>query len=185
MLSIFDRNEPEPLTEKKPTLDRLQDVLGPRHSSAPQSHAAPAAVREESPPQRLQTVPTAAALREGREEVPNPNQFQSAAEQFTRSFLDCLTQAVQEIHTLAAEDRRRLEALHLQVLEMSQRVDSLLNGHQEQIEKRLELQAGVIRTLHSTLQAREERLDRILSSFQALQSVSGRASAPSSLPENL
>ncbi len=185
MLSIFDRNEPEPLTEKKPTLDRLQDVLAPRHNTAPQSQAAPAVARAELPPQRLQTPPTAAAPRDGREEAPNPRQFQRAAEQFTRSFLDCLTQAVQEIYTLVAEDRGRLEALHHEVLELSNKVDSLLNGHQEQIEKRLELQAGAIRTLHSSLQAREDRLDKILSSFQALQNVSGRASAPGSLPENL
>ena len=185
MLSIFDRNEPEPLTEKKPTLDRLQDVLGPRHNTVAQSQGAPAVAREEPPPQRLQTAPLATAPREGREEAPNPRQFQRVAEQFTRSFLDCVTQAVQEIYTLMAEDRRRLEALHCEVLELSQRVDSLLNGRQEQIEKRLELQAGAIRTLHSSLQAREERLDKILSSFQALQNVSGRATAPSRLPENL
>jgi hypothetical protein len=185
MLSIFDRNEPEPLTEKKPTLDRLQDVLAPRHSATPQSQAAPAIAREEPPPQRLQMAPTPAAPREVREDAPSPRQFQRVAEQFTRSFLDCLTQAVQEIYTLVAEDRRRLEALHHEVLELSQRVNSLLNGHQEQIEKRLELQAGAIRTLHSSLQAREERLDKILSSFQALQNVSGRASTPGSLPENL
>ena len=185
MLSIFDRQELEPLTEKKPTLDRLQDVLGPRHNPASPGQAAPAVAREESPPQRLQTPPTVAAPREGRQDAPNPLQFQRAAEQFTRSFLDCLTQAVQEIYTLVAEDHGRLEALHRDVLEVSHRVDSLMNGHQEQIEKRLELQAGVIRTLHSSLQAREERLDRILSSFQALQNVSGRASAPNSLPENL
>lgn len=185
MLSIFDRQEPVTQIEKKPTLDRLQSVLGPRHNTASHSQAAPVAVREEPPPQRLETPPAAAAPRDEREEAPSPSQFQRAAEQFTRSFLDCLTQAVQEIYTLVAEDRGRLEALHREVMELSQRVDSMLNGQQEQVEKRLELQAGVIRTLHSSLQAREERLDRILLSFQALQNVSGRPSAASSLPENL
>lgn len=185
MLSIFDHTEPETQTEKKPTLDRLQNVLGPRYNTAAPNQAAPVVVGEERRPPRIETPPTVAALRDGREEAPHPSEFQRVAEQFTRSFLDCLTQAVQEIYTLVAEDRGRLEALHRELLELSQRVDSLLNGHQEQIEKRLELQAGVIRALHSSLQTREERLDRILSSFQALQNVSGRVSAPTSLPENL
>jgi septal ring factor EnvC (AmiA/AmiB activator) len=105
-----------------------------------------------------------------------------------------------------------LEALHDEVTEVSQRLDSLVKGQQElasklgkaedavsifssathatqdlheQLEKRIELQAGVIRTLHSSLQAREERLNRVLASFQALQSVSGEVSPPSNLPENL
>ena len=169
MLSIFDRKEPETQTEKKPTLDRLQNVLGPQPNAAAQNQAAP----------------EAAAPRDARAEVPKPSEFQRVAEQFTRSFLDCLTQAVQEIHTLVAEDRRRLEALQREVMELSQRVDSLISGQPDQIGQRLELQAGVIRTLHNSLQAREERLDRILSSFQALQSISGGVSAPSSLPENL
>jgi hypothetical protein len=185
MLSIFDHKELEMQAEKKPTLDRLQNVLGPRYNIPAQNQAAPAATGEEPRPQCLETPPVAAALRDEWEEGPNPGKFQRSAEQFTRSFVDCLRQAVQEIHTLVAEDRGRLEALHLEVLELSQKVDSLRNGQQEQVEKRLELQAGAIRTLHSSLQAREERLDRILSSFQALQTVSGVGSAPRKLPENL
>ena len=185
MLSIFDHKELEMQTEKKPTLDRLQSVLGPRHDTATQNQAALAVAGEEPPPQRLDKPPVAAALRERREEATVLSESQRFAEQFTRTFLDGFSRAVQEIYTLVAQDRGRLDAIHSEVLELSQRVDSLMGGHQEQIEKRLELQAGVIRALHSSLQTREERLDRILSSFQTLQAVSGGASAPRSLPENL
>lgn len=171
--------------EKKPTLDRLQNVLGPRYVTAVQNRTAPPAVAEELRPQRLETPLVAAALREAREEAPNPSEFQRSAEQFTRSFVDGLTQALQGIYTLVAEDRGRLEALHREVLELSRKFDSLSNGQQEQIEKRLELQAGAIRALHSSLMGREERLDRILSSFQALRSLSGGTSAPGNLPDNL
>jgi len=56
---------------------------------------------------------------------------------------------------------------------------------QQQLEKRLELQAGVIRTLHNGMQSREERIDKLMAMFQSLQSVSTQAAAPMSLPEKL
>jgi hypothetical protein len=227
MLSIFDRKEFEPQPEKKPTLDRLQHVLEPQRHAATQDHAAAAAVAEPPPrtasapppsyqrkpaPQPPETPHAPVAVRGEREQDSAPAEFQQFAEQFTHNFLEGLAHAVREICTLVAEERRRLEALHGEVTEVSQRLGSLVKGQQElasklgkaedavsvfsrashatqdlheQLEKRIELQAGVIRTLHSSLQAREERLDRVLASFQALHSVSGEVSPPSDLPENL
>ena len=56
---------------------------------------------------------------------------------------------------------------------------------QQALEKRLELQAGVIRSLHSGLQSREERLDKVLATFQALQGMSGEMAPRRPLPEEL
>ena len=56
---------------------------------------------------------------------------------------------------------------------------------QQTLERRLELQAGVIRTMHNAVQSREEKLDKILSTFQALHNVGGERNSSSSLPENL
>jgi uncharacterized phage infection (PIP) family protein YhgE len=56
---------------------------------------------------------------------------------------------------------------------------------QQQLEKRLELQAGVIRTLHNGMQSREERLDKLMSMFQSLQAVANQAAAPMTLPDRL
>jgi hypothetical protein len=229
MLSIFDHKESEPQPDKKPTLDRLQHVLGPQRATATQDRAAaPAAVAEQPPvrptpvpptswqrkpaPQRQETPPAPVATREERKPDANPAELQQFAEQFTRSFQDGLSQAVKDIYTLVAEDRRRVETLHNELDEASQSIGSLVSAQQElaamvgkaedavsifssathatqdqqeQTEKRLELQAGVIRALHSMMQSQEERLDKILASFQALQSVSGETSASKTLPAGL
>lgn len=58
----------------------------------------------------------------------------------------------------------------------------------QQLDRRLELQAGVIRTLHNAVHAREERLERLLGAFQGLHALaadspgSGRRTA---LPEEM
>jgi pyridoxine 5'-phosphate synthase PdxJ len=56
---------------------------------------------------------------------------------------------------------------------------------QQTLEKRLELQAGVIRTMHNAVQSREEKLDKILSTFQALHNVGAERNGGRGLPDNL
>jgi hypothetical protein len=64
------------------------------------------------------------------------------------------------------------------------------NGQEQvkQLDRRLELQAGVIRTLHNAVHAREERLERLMGAFQGLHALAtdspGSARRPS-LPEEL
>jgi hypothetical protein len=64
------------------------------------------------------------------------------------------------------------------------------NGQEQvkQLDRRLELQAGVIRTLHNAMQAREERLERLMGAFQGLHAIAtdspGSARRPS-LPEEM
>ena len=58
----------------------------------------------------------------------------------------------------------------------------------KQLDRRLELQAGVIRTLHNAVHAREERLERLMGAFQGLHAIAadstGSARRPS-LPEEM
>ncbi len=54
---------------------------------------------------------------------------------------------------------------------------------QQALEKRLELQAGVIRSLNASVQAREERLDKIFSAFQAFQSTGAERASRRPLPD--
>jgi chaperonin cofactor prefoldin len=56
---------------------------------------------------------------------------------------------------------------------------------QQALEKRFELQAGVIRSLNNSMQAREERLDKLFGAFQAIQGVGQPARRGSQLPDNL
>ena len=64
------------------------------------------------------------------------------------------------------------------------------NGQEQvqQLDRRLELQAGVIRTLHNAVHAREERLERLMGAFQGLHALAadspGSARRPS-LPEEM
>jgi hypothetical protein len=60
----------------------------------------------------------------------------------------------------------------------------------KQLDRRLELQAGVIRTLHHAMQAREERLERLMGAFQGLHALAADSPGSSSarrpaLPEEL
>ncbi len=63
--------------------------------------------------------------------------------------------------------------------------ETTLQELQQQLERRLELQAGVIRTLHNGMQSREERIDKLMNMFQSLQSFTSQAAAPPQLPDGL
>ena len=52
----------------------------------------------------------------------------------------------------------------------------------QQLDRRLELQAGVIRTLHNAVHAREERMERLLGAFQGLQALAADSSSSSRRP---
>ncbi len=240
MLSIFDHKEPEAQQpDRKLAINRLEQVLGaPQRSGAPEERQVAVAVAEE-PPVRLAPPMPLAWERKASPPLPEPaastpamrseaasSDLQKFSEQFTRTFLGALTEAVKEIHALVGEDRKQMESalesfaqitreLDSQRSEMaavSQKVDLLVQGLQEQalrlgkaeerlgisagatgtlqdaqqqLEKRLELQAGVIRTLHSSLQAREERVDRMLATFQALHAVANDRASATALPDRL
>jgi hypothetical protein len=58
----------------------------------------------------------------------------------------------------------------------------------KQLDRRLELQAGVIRTLHNAVHAREERLERLMGAFQGLHALATDSPASArrpSLPEEM
>jgi len=58
----------------------------------------------------------------------------------------------------------------------------------KQLDRRLELQAGVIRTLHNAMHAREERLERLMGAFQGLHALATDSPASArrpSLPEEM
>jgi hypothetical protein len=57
----------------------------------------------------------------------------------------------------------------------------------QQLDRRLELQAGVIRTLHNAVHAREERLERLLGAFQGLHALAADSSGSRrpALPEEM
>jgi chromosome segregation ATPase len=58
----------------------------------------------------------------------------------------------------------------------------------QQLDRRLELQAGVIRTLHNAVHAREERLERLLGAFQGLHALAADSAGSSrrpTLPEEM
>jgi ribosomal protein S6 len=57
----------------------------------------------------------------------------------------------------------------------------------QQLDRRLELQAGVIRTLHNAVHAREERLERLLGAFQGLHALAAEpaGSRRPALPEEM
>jgi chromosome segregation ATPase len=48
-----------------------------------------------------------------------------------------------------------------------------------QLDRRLEVQANAIRTLHTAVQARDERLERLMAAFQSLHALSTETAAPS------
>jgi predicted nucleic acid-binding Zn-ribbon protein len=128
--------------------------------------------------------------------------LQALAEQFTRGFWGALVTTARDIQAPAAEDHRKLqdaldlhaktaleaEALRSDLDAAYERIDSLaktLQEAQQALEKRLEVQAEVIRSLHAGLQAREEELDKVLSAFQSMRGKGGERSPRRSLPEKL
>ena len=243
MLSIFEQKEFERQPEKKLTLNRLQNVLGPQPPASGGGTSTVAAVAEPSvqtaappepafserrpvlrPPEPPTATPAPAALEPSG--APIPAELQSFAEQFTRGFREVLVSTVRDIQAPMAEDHRKMESVFDHLAKATREVDSLhgdVNGAYERIdslgkmvqdlstrlgkledsvniataaahaiqdsqqalEKRMELQAGVIRSLHVSAQAREERLDKILSTFQALQGVSAERVNRRPLPEDL
>jgi hypothetical protein len=97
-----------------------------------------------------------------------------------------------------AEATQRIDSLGKSLQEVAARTGKLedtanivsaaahaLQDAQQATEKRLELQAGVIRGLNHAVQAREDRLDKVLSMFQALQGGVSEHASPRSLPDNL
>ncbi|MFB3778437.1 MAG: hypothetical protein ACE141_12540 [Bryobacteraceae bacterium] len=243
MLSIFEQKEFERQPEKKLTLNRLQNVLGPQAPAPGTGTSTVAAIAEPSapatpppepafaerrpilrPPEPPAAPPPAAALETATVQI--PAELQSFADQFTRGFREVLVNTVRDIQAPMAEDHRKMESvsdhlakttrevesLHSDVNSAYERIDSLgkmlqdlatrlgkledsvnianaaahaIQDSQQALEKRLELQAGVIRSLHASAQSREERLDKILSTFQALQGVSAERVNRRSLPEDL
>ncbi|MCC7174811.1 MAG: hypothetical protein IT159_06410 [Bryobacterales bacterium] len=115
--------------------------------------------------------------------------------------LESLEQMAGELETLTArlaETTAKVESLAKSLQELSARTDKLedsanivsaaahaLQDAQQAMEKRLELQAGVIRGLNNAVQAREDRLDKLVSTFQALQGGPSEHHGRRPLPENL
>jgi ABC-type transporter Mla subunit MlaD len=91
--------------------------------------------------------------------------------------IDSLTKMLQE---LSAKAGKIEDAVNI-----STAAAHAIQDAQQALEKRLELQAGVIRSLHAGMQSREERLDKVLAAFQALQGVSGERGPRRPLPEEL
>lgn len=54
-----------------------------------------------------------------------------------------------------------------------------------QVEKRLDLHAGAIRSLHDAVQSRDENLGRLLATLQAVQTAAAGATVPKALSSNL
>jgi hypothetical protein len=117
--------------------------------------------------------------------------------------LDSVTRTAEDLEVLTDElgqTCQRIDSLGKAVQELMARVGKLedsvnitnaathaIQDAQQAIEKRFELQAGIIRSLNNSMQAREDRLDKLFGAFQAVQGVAaerpGRRS--SSLPDNL
>jgi uncharacterized protein YoxC len=243
MLSIFEQKEFERQPERKLTLNRLQNVLGPQSVGGGTAVATGAVVVEPAGPVAVpepvttESRPVGPRLAEPpvgpppppaveSNGPPIPAELQNFAEQFTRGFREVLANTVREIQSPIAEEQKKLDtvfdhlaksarevdALHGDLNSAYGRLDSLTKSVQEltarlgriedavniataashaiqdgqqALEKRLELQAGVIRSLHASTQSREERLDKILSTFQALQGVSTERATRRPLPDEL
>ena len=89
-----------------------------------------------------------------------------------------------------AKSQDELAARIAQADEALRSLGNSSNGQEQvkQLDRRLELQAGVIRTLHNAVHAREERLERLMGAFQGLHALAadspGSARRPS-LPEEM
>jgi uncharacterized protein YoxC len=91
--------------------------------------------------------------------------------------IDSLAKTLQEISTKA----RKVE----DAVKIATAATHAVQEAQQALEKRLEVQAEVIRSLHTGLQAREEELDKVLTAFQSLRGTGGERSPRRSLPERL
>jgi outer membrane murein-binding lipoprotein Lpp len=208
MLHIFDHKseEVEPPGGKKPTLSRLQTVL-----STPERVAAgepPKANGEPASPQSWRRGGAAVQGGNGLGPAASPvatavqarsSEFDKFAEEFTKSFLAAVSRAVEDIHGLVAQDRGTVELLATDHRELSARVGRLeervaqMANHDaveamlKEIQKRLDLQASAIRAIHAANQARDEKLEKLISAFQGLQALTGAATGPAvvEIPDSL
>ncbi len=117
------------------------------------------------------------------------------------SLNDSLNRTIREVEALSsdlANLAQRVDTFSKSLLELASRVskidDSLniataavhaVQETQQAMEKRLELQAGVIRSLNSALQAREDRLDKLVATLQALRTGEAERPALKKLPDQL
>ncbi len=119
--------------------------------------------------------------------------MQTAFDSFDRTAKD-----LEALLSELAEATQRIDSLAKSLEELAARTGKLedtanivsaaahaLQDAQQATEKRLELQAGVIRGLSNAVQAREDRLDKVFSTFQALQGGTNEHSGRRSLPDNL
>jgi len=214
MLHIFDQKEPDPQADRKQTMNRLQNVLGGERRTATQEAPAPARAVEDRPPagrEPLQAWELKQAQKRSeaaRPEPPAPPERKPAAvaaelpqlaEQFLRSFLSGVADAVRDINVLVSEDRRKVETLANTQEELIARIGrieeslkglsgaSAPQGQVQNLDRRLGVQADVIRDLHNVVQAREERLERLLTAFEGLHSLAGDtpSSRRQSIPDEL
>jgi chromosome segregation ATPase len=113
-------------------------------------------------------------------------------------FFDRTAKDLETLMSELAEATHRIDSLAKSLQELDAKTEKLedtanivgaaahaLQDAQQATAKRLELQAGVIRGLNNAVQAREDRLDKFLSTFQALQGGTSEHSTRRSLPENL
>lgn len=208
MLHIFDHKneELEPSAGKKPTLSRLQTVLSATERSAavaepPKTNGEPPqpqAWRRSGAPPQAGVGPVAAMTAPSPSPARTP-EFEKFAEEFTKSFLAAVSRAVEDIHGLVVQDRGTVELLARDHRELSARVARLeeraaqqantaaLEGTLQEIQKRLDLQASAIRAIHAANQARDEKLEKLISAFQSLHAITGAAPKPAAveIPDSL
>ena len=216
MLHIFDQKEPDPQPDRKQTMDRLQNVLGgERRTATLEAPAPPAAVesrpagrepalaqawelkqaQKRSEAARLEpSAPTPAPVAPERKPAAVAPELPQFAEQFLRSFLSGVADAVKDINALVSEDRRKVETLANTQEELSARIGrieeslralngaSALPGQVQKLDRRLGVQADAIRNLHDAVHAREERLERVLTAFEGLHALSGDPASSRRLP---
>lgn len=209
MLHIFDHKneELEPPAGKRPTLSRLQTVLTATERPAavaepPKSNGEPGPAqswRRSSAAELAGVGPGTAVGPPATGPQTRSPEFEKFAEEFTKSFLEAVSRAVEDIHGLVVQDRGTVELLARDHRELGARVARLeekvaqqANNHGleailQEIQKRLDLQAAVIRAIHTANQARDEKLEKLIAAFQGLHALSGGASTPTAveIPDSL
>ncbi|MFB3776994.1 MAG: hypothetical protein ACE141_05260 [Bryobacteraceae bacterium] len=105
--------------------------------------------------------------------------------------LDLQAKTAMEVEELRSDLNaayERIDSLAMTLQEIStkaRKVEDGMKDAQQELAKRLEVQAEVIRNLHSGLQAREEELDKVLTAFQSLRGTGGERTSRRALPEKL
>ena len=169
-----------------------------RVAVSPESAAVPKVTPIDRAPEKAAPVESPVTVEPREQEVAMSGEMRKFAEDFTRSFLGAVAGTFQEMHGLLAEDRGRIAAAieesggqiaalrqqieaHSRLLAEVQSAMQNLYSRQEGLEKRLEVQAGAIRTIHAAVQEREDRFNKLLLTLQP-------PTAPpnaSGLPDNL